>query len=208
MSTPGRTLTWLHLSDLHLCSPRDGGAGEVVLRRLLDDLEALRDDQHLRPDLLFMTGDLAFGQIPDQPLADQLRDGWAWIEKVRELYGLSAEDVFLVPGNHDVDRGEVQEMQQHWLRSLASENDNARVRQLLQQGGNDWQACMQPAMPTSSPAMRRLTAKMPCPPSSTRHSPIVCQKCPVVGSTHRADEIRPHIKKVDANRHEPSSFEP
>ncbi len=47
--TPPRTLTWLHLSDLHRCSSRDGSRGEIVLRRLLDDLERLRDEEGYVP---------------------------------------------------------------------------------------------------------------------------------------------------------------
>ncbi len=142
---PSRTLTWLHLSDLHRCTTRDGGAGEIVLRRLLDDLVWLRDEHDLRPDLLFMTGDLAFGQLPEQPLDEQLREGWRWLEKIRRLYEpeISVANVFLVPGNHDVDRGKVKEKDQHWLRTLAKNHDRDRIRRLLHEGGGDWQDYME-----------------------------------------------------------------
>ncbi len=142
MALSRRTLTWLHLSDLHRCSTRDGGAGEIVLRRLIEDLEALRDEHGLRPDLLFMTGDLAFGQIREQPLDEQLREGWCWLDKIRELYELGVENVFLVPGNHDVDRGEVTRATQSWLRDLATGYKNDEIRDLLATGGREWQDYM------------------------------------------------------------------
>ncbi len=137
-----RKLTWLHLSDIHRCSSRDGGGSEIVLRRLLEDLENLRNREGLSPDLVFMTGDLAFGQIPETPLAEQLEEGWTWLEKVLALYDLQARDVFLVPGNHDVDRGKVKKKDQHWLRTLAKDCDHGEVRQLLHDGGADWRDYM------------------------------------------------------------------
>ncbi len=144
MARSRQTLTWLHLSDLHRCSARDGGAGEFVLRRLLDDLKMLRDEQGLHPDLLFITGDLAFGQIREQPLDEQLREGWCWLEEIRRLYEpeIDVTDVFLVPGNHDIDRGMVKKKDQHWLRTLAKSYDKAEIRQLLHTGGDDWQDYM------------------------------------------------------------------
>ena len=139
---PARTLTWLHLSDLHRCSCRNGGGGEIVLRRLREDLEGLRDDEDLRPDLVFVTGDLAFGQLPDAPLARQLEEAWAWLVQILELYGLDARDVFLVPGNHDIDRSKIQKPYQHWLRSLAESYDKDEVRKLIQETGDVWRGCM------------------------------------------------------------------
>ncbi|MCP3963103.1 MAG: hypothetical protein GY719_35130, partial [bacterium] len=134
MDTHGRTLSWLHLSDLHRCPARDGGSAEVVLDRLLEDLRRLLQGAP-RVDLLLFTGDAAFGQIAAQSLDDQFLAAWEWLEKARDVCGLSAERVFLVPGNHDVDRSRVKRASQSWLRRLA---DQDAVDQLLQQGGEEW----------------------------------------------------------------------
>jgi calcineurin-like phosphoesterase family protein len=106
-------------------------------------MRSLRETEGLRPDLLFMTGDLAFGQISGQNLTSQLGEGWAWLEQVRDLYGLPLEDVFLVPGNHDTDRGRVKDKDQDWLRSLAKAQDSDRVRRLLHDASGEWQDYMQ-----------------------------------------------------------------
>ena len=139
-----RTLTWLHLSDIHRCSTRDSSGGELVLSRLLEDLRLLRDSQGLRPDLIFLTGDLAFGQIPEKPLADQLREGWRWLEEVREIYEptVNVRDVFLVAGNHDVDRSRINRKDQFWLKNLAKNHDKNEIYQLLLRGGEDWRDYM------------------------------------------------------------------
>ncbi|HKI06281.1 MAG TPA: metallophosphoesterase [Thermoanaerobaculia bacterium] len=142
----GRTLTWLHLSDIHRCSPRDGAGGHLVLQRLREDLEQLLATSGLRIDLIFMTGDLAFGHVPQLSLQDQFLEGWMWLDDLRSAQSapIPAENVFLVPGNHDVDRSRVLDKDQDWLRSLAGTYDagKVKVRKLLQDAGEEWQHFM------------------------------------------------------------------
>lgn len=91
------TITWLHLSDLHLRRGREWSQ-DVVLASLLRDIEARYSVQD-KPDLLFVTGDVAFsGKEEEYKLAgDFFR---ILVNKV----GIPAERVFVVPGNHDIDR--------------------------------------------------------------------------------------------------------
>ncbi len=99
--TPSRTLRWLHLSDVHLGS-EDGYGHDVVLRALV---AAFRDGGLLasrRPDVIFCTGDVAHSGRPAQyASASKL------FEDLARAAGVPMERVFVVPGNHDVDRARV-----------------------------------------------------------------------------------------------------
>ena len=56
-ATPAR-LSWLHLSDFHLRVSTECSQ-DVVLATMLDDISTRYTDSE-RPDLLFLTGDIAF----------------------------------------------------------------------------------------------------------------------------------------------------
>jgi predicted MPP superfamily phosphohydrolase len=64
-------ITWLHLSDLHAC-PRDGWESAEITSKLVDDLKRLAETRQLVPDLIFFTGDAAWGNLPGKlPIAAQ-----------------------------------------------------------------------------------------------------------------------------------------
>ena len=114
------TITWLHLSDLHACNPRHGWDARRVTDTLVADLRGLQRDHGLRPDLLFFTGDAAFGQIGgegEKTVGGQLETFGAFLDAVRGAFDpeISLENVFMVPGNHDVDRSLVGDDQTEWL---------------------------------------------------------------------------------------------
>ncbi|MGH8657279.1 MAG: metallophosphoesterase family protein [Gammaproteobacteria bacterium] len=135
------SLTWLHLSDFHLCEPVNGWDATQIVTCLKDDIGRILREQDLRPDLLFVTGDLAWGQLGDgdKSLASQFLETHGVIEEVRELLGLEKKRVFLVPGNHDIDRDKVLEPQTKHLQGLNDEEVNS----LMQTGGSEWQAYAQ-----------------------------------------------------------------
>lgn len=135
------SLTWLHLSDFHLCEPETGWHSKRIVEKLIEDIEKVRSDQNLSVDLLFVTGDLAFGQLGggEKSLTSQFQETHSVIEKVRELLGLATERVFLVPGNHDIDRSKVLAPQTEALKAM----DNDAVNQLIKNGKADWQAYVQ-----------------------------------------------------------------
>jgi formylglycine-generating enzyme required for sulfatase activity/3',5'-cyclic AMP phosphodiesterase CpdA/energy-coupling factor transporter ATP-binding protein EcfA2 len=102
-----RTFRWLHISDLHLGrpGPEDGGlpyAAEVVLRSLVTAFKDGGAFCDRRPDVIFCTGDVAYSGKAEEYAAGE--------ELFKRL--LAATDVpisrtFIVPGNHDLDRGAV-----------------------------------------------------------------------------------------------------
>ena len=98
MSTAPK-LTWLHVSDLHF------GHGDAHYRfdqqgvtgAILRDAEA-RAKLLGPPDFIFVTGDIAFSGQKEQYA--QAKD---WLTKLLAKVGGSPR-LFVVPGNHDVDR--------------------------------------------------------------------------------------------------------
>ncbi|MES1262194.1 MAG: metallophosphoesterase, partial [Acidobacteriota bacterium] len=113
-------LTWLHLSDLHANSPQYGWDSDQVLRTLTVDLKKLERDYGIQPDLLFFTGDAAFGTFGGIPIDKQFDEAWRILDGVRSVFPdrLPNERCFFVPGNHDVDRDSIAPDNQAWLDQL------------------------------------------------------------------------------------------
>nr|VFJ42345.1 MAG: Calcineurin-like phosphoesterase [Candidatus Kentron sp. FW] len=148
-SAPGAPITWLHLSDLHLCAPKTGWDADRILQYLLEDLERMETDHGLVPDLLLVTGDLAFGHLDEGDLSirSQFEDAALFLEEARAAFGhpIPPEQVFLVPGNHDVDRRKVQEYHTDWLDELPTKkSDPARfVNEMLRDASGAWAGLME-----------------------------------------------------------------
>lgn len=115
---PACTLTWLHISDAHFGSPDMAAELPGVIATLLHDVRRLQDERDLSPDLLFFTGDVAFGELPESPLEQQYRAAQHLLEKLEEQCEISRANMFIVPGNHDVNRTRVDEPQTSWLDAL------------------------------------------------------------------------------------------
>ncbi|TEU14814.1 MAG: hypothetical protein E3J21_14810 [Anaerolineales bacterium] len=92
------TITWLHLSDLHF-REAERWDEDIVLRKLLDDVQKQTTSDSLRPDFVVMSGDIAFSGAPEEyALARQFFD------ELLKVTGVPKTRLFTVPGNHDVDR--------------------------------------------------------------------------------------------------------
>ena len=91
---------WLHLSDFHFSAAmlEDAYDAEKVIRPLLELIEQRR--QIAGPiDLLFVTGDIANrGAARDYEVASR------YFDRLIEAAVITKEQVWIVPGNHDVDR--------------------------------------------------------------------------------------------------------
>jgi hypothetical protein len=112
-----RTLTWLHLSDLH-ARLRDDWDSRQITGSLIRDLKTMQREHSLRPDFVFFTGDLAFGTVGRESMVDQYQLVRSFFDAVRTAFNpeIPLRDLFLVPGNHDVDRDEILPEQTEWLR--------------------------------------------------------------------------------------------
>ncbi len=133
------TLTWLHLSDLHAGMP-PGWDSKRVTDTLRADLRKMRDKHGLHPDLIFFTGDSAFGQIGKKRgefIGDQFREAHDFLTTVREIYepSIPQRNLFLIPGNHDVNRERISRFESQWLEQTDS---LAEIEQVAHQAGTDW----------------------------------------------------------------------
>ncbi|MGN7742291.1 metallophosphoesterase [Pseudomonas sp. 22526] len=114
-----RSLHWLHLSDIHF-HKKTAWADSHARRKLLEFLTRKFQANELpKPQLIFCTGDIAFGQTPDSPMPEQYQPAKDFFDQLLACCGLERERLFVVPGNHDVNRKKVLEGQQHHLRTMA-----------------------------------------------------------------------------------------
>lgn len=133
------TLGWLHFSDLHFLD-RHAWRDSQSLKKLLEDLDGLLK-KGLRVDLVLCTGDIGFGKTKDEPLEDQYADAKAFFDKVLETCKLGSNRLFLVPGNHDIDRSKVFESQTEWFRSIACNPD--QINQKFRDGHDEIKRAME-----------------------------------------------------------------
>jgi predicted MPP superfamily phosphohydrolase len=90
----------LHLSDIHFGQERDGSGPlhEDVRRELIADA-GRRAKELGRADRIIVTGDVGFSG-----LVGEFDRAGAWLEDLCNVIGCARELVFVVPGNHDVNR--------------------------------------------------------------------------------------------------------
>ena len=88
-------IRYLHISDLHLTNKKLSAFKDIE-RAFFNDLDKIGTNI----DLVFITGDIAFsGKNEEYQLAKE------WIEsKLLKALNLTWESIFVVPGNHDVER--------------------------------------------------------------------------------------------------------
>ena len=144
-ATQSKSIVWLHLSDLHLCEPKTGWDAHRVLDPLIKDLRHMEKAHGLLPQLIFFTGDAAFGDYssgPGSTLTEQYQGIETFLLEVRQAFTveISKANLFLVPGNHDVDRSEVTEAQTYWIEQ---QSDPDKITQLIQGGKKEWKQFME-----------------------------------------------------------------
>ena len=84
---------WLHLSDIHL-NKRDVDSRRMR-NRLLDYVKELGT----QIDYIFITGDLRYA-----PMGEFAADTVDYINKLLNVTNLTVDRLFIVPGNHDIER--------------------------------------------------------------------------------------------------------
>jgi 3',5'-cyclic AMP phosphodiesterase CpdA len=94
-------ITWLHVSDFHF-GTGEAWDSQVVLEHLLQDLEGR--DAHVSPaveriDLVFITGDLSYSGH-----YDEYQVAGSFLKQLKRVTGVRKDRIFIVPGNHDVNR--------------------------------------------------------------------------------------------------------
>lgn len=117
-----RTVTWLHLSDLHSRPSQSGWDARRITQRLIEDLKRLSNEENLRPDFIFFSGDAAWGEEPGPggSLTEQFQDAHQFLESVRGAFSPAIEQtrVHLVPGNHDINRANINRIVQPQIANI------------------------------------------------------------------------------------------
>jgi len=136
-----RTVTWLHLSDLHSCKTKTGWDADRILTALRRDLQLMQEKHDLRPDLIFFTGDAAYGQKTDEGIfiQEQFDEATLFLSEICSICSVPSQNLFLVPGNHDVNR-ETCSISADSL--LKADNKPKQVNQLINDCGSDWRVQM------------------------------------------------------------------
>lgn len=89
----------LQISDIHWTKRRSWNADFKGMKAtFLKEMEDYRDADG-RIDYVFICGDIAF-----KGAKDQYDEAQNYIKKICDIFGLKDENVYVVPGNHDVNR--------------------------------------------------------------------------------------------------------
>jgi len=127
-------LTWLHLSDWHQKGTEFDR--EVVLEALLKDIKRRTgiNESLAEIDFAVFSGDLAFGGKKEEyETAKEIL-----LDPLLEASGLKSDRLFIVPGNHDLDREELKLLSPEFQKPIVSEAEeqewltNERRRKKLQ----------------------------------------------------------------------------
>ena len=86
-------IRWIHFSDLHL--NKTGTETKRLRKKLIDYLDSMDG----KFDYAFFTGDIRYA-----PSGDFQKDAGKEIENICNAIGLPEKHLFMVPGNHDIDR--------------------------------------------------------------------------------------------------------
>jgi predicted phosphodiesterase len=124
------SITWLHISDLHWRESEAYDANVVagaLLRDLAERTERIAPELG-RIDFIFVTGDIAFASKPEEYVLAQ-----RFFDELRRVTGVRKDRLFIVPGNHDVDRETISDEARDMVAEL---NGQGAVNRLL---GNDIQ---------------------------------------------------------------------
>lgn len=101
---PQPRFSWIHLSDIHI---GHGDATHIadqklVLSAICSDIERMLTSGVPQPDAIFVTGDIAFSGACRT--SDEYTRAAQWLTVIAKTARLGLDAVFVVPGNHDVQR--------------------------------------------------------------------------------------------------------
>lgn len=94
----GRVVSWLHISDFHF-KPNDAFDRAAILKALVREVRDFQMRHGWDLDLVFATGDIA-----NAAAREEYERASQFFDEVLKAAGLGREQLFVVPGNHDVYR--------------------------------------------------------------------------------------------------------
>ena len=127
-------MLFLHLSDIHFRSKevnRDDDPNGALRDDIIDDVKKMRSKIGRPADAILITGDIAFAGAQDEY---QFATDWL-SDLLCPAAGCSMDDIFVIPGNHDVDRGKTASRMhadaRENLRRLKQDEADAVLREYL-----------------------------------------------------------------------------
>lgn len=123
------TMLLLHISDIHFRAPecaQDNDPNRAYRTRMVQDAKT-RARTLGGVDAVLVGGDIAFRGAPSEYAAAA-----RWLEELARETGCPQERIFVVPGNHDVDRGRISSSRQiqYIHRAIKDAAPNVRYREL------------------------------------------------------------------------------
>ena len=117
------SLILVHLSDIHFGQEKQGKlvtVHEDARERLLDDVRKFAAD--IAPQRIagvVVTGDIAYaGTTPEYEAAG------VWLDRLTAIIGCARSDVQVVPGNHDIDWGEISNAAEFLLKEIETHGED------------------------------------------------------------------------------------
>ena len=123
-------MLFLHLSDIHFRSKevsRDDDPNGALRDDIVDDVEKMREKIGRPADAILISGDIAFAGEQDE-----YQFATDWLKNfLCPAAACSMDDIFVIPGNHDVDRGKTaSRMHAHARESLRRLKGDVADREL------------------------------------------------------------------------------
>jgi predicted MPP superfamily phosphohydrolase len=131
-------LLLLHISDIHfkepVCLSQDQDPDRPIRTRVARDMRNKLDEMGKDLDGILVGGDIAFKAHPDE-----YRAAKEWLLELAALGGCSDKRIYVVPGNHDVNRGHIRrdmgiQNVQHRIASATELNRDDTLRAQLAHG--------------------------------------------------------------------------
>ncbi|PKF49276.1 metallophosphoesterase [Enterovibrio nigricans] len=120
-------LRLLHLSDIHfrtsdLESP-DIDPNSHIRDLMMRDLKAVCTEHDKAIDAIMITGDIAYAAHPKE-----FEEAKMWLKELCDSTGCREERVYVVPGNHDVDRTKADNIAVKAFRHIIKNDNNPHAR--------------------------------------------------------------------------------
>lgn len=109
-------ITWIHISDLHFRESESSDL-KVVTNSLLKDISKRENiaPELSKIDFIFITGDIAFSGKTEEYVTAQ-----NFFKKLTQATGIPKTRLFMIPGNHDIDRFQISDESRDILNKLGS----------------------------------------------------------------------------------------
>jgi len=138
------TITWLHISDSHFYKEKHNYESKEIFETFFDDLKTMKN-KGLYPDLIFFTGDVAYGRYPnmsEQDIKNQYKEAKEFLDRIQNYFpDIPDKNIFIVPGNHDVNHKQITDSQKLYFEEIRKNNlvnAQKKINELIKNKDVEW----------------------------------------------------------------------